>query len=141
MHKHNVRYYNIHLKQEDDPDKYRRHEAFLERVKRIPNFHVFCARTVVRPWGRTEKGADVKLTVDMLHQAHLGNYDTAVLVSGDGDFEHAVQAIVDGGKHVENAYFWKGRSSALQNWCSRFIELNEAFLKPCLVPIVPIVRK
>ncbi len=128
-----VRYYNVHLTQQTDPDRYQRHERFLNAISSLPYFHVFHGRMVDRPWGTQEKGVDVQLAVDMVKQAFLDNYDTAILVSGDGDFDHAVQAVVDRGKHVENAYFKMGRSPALINCCSRFVELTEEFMKDCLV--------
>ena len=69
----------------------------------------------------------------MIEQAYLDNYDVAVLISGDGDFDHAVRAVVRKGKHVENAYFREGRSRALRNSCSRFIEFDNAFLASCFM--------
>ena len=61
-------------------------------------------------------------------------YDVAVLVSGDGDCKHTVQAVKDLGKHVENAYFREGHSRELMKTCDRFIELNSKYLKGCLRP-------
>jgi uncharacterized LabA/DUF88 family protein len=128
-----TRYYNVHLRQEAEPARYQRHERFLDAISSLPYFHVFCGRMVDRPWGAQEKGVDVQLAVDMVKHAYLDNYDTAILVSGDGDFDHAVQAVVDRGKHVENAYFKVGRSRVLINCCSRFVELTEEFMRDCLV--------
>ncbi len=127
-----VRYYNVHLRQQGNVDRAKRHERFLEAVSSIPDFHVYYGRMVVRPYGTAEKGVDVQMAVHMLQQGYQDNYDTAVLVSGDGDFDHAVRAVVDLGKRVENAYFSSGRSRALVNCCSRFLMLDEPFLKPCL---------
>jgi hypothetical protein len=45
------------------------------------------------------------LATDLLHFAANGLYDTAILVSGDGDFAYAVQAVKNLGRHVEVAYF------------------------------------
>ncbi len=128
-----VRYYNVHLKQAEDRERYQKHERFLAAIANIANFHVFYGRMVDRPEGPREKGVDVRIAVDMLKHAFLNSYDTAILVSGDGDFDHAVQAVVDLGKHVENAYFRKGRSPALVNCCSRFVELTDQFLESCLI--------
>lgn len=42
---------------------------------------------------RVEKGVDVNIAVDMMSLAFAKVYDTAVLVSGDGDFSVAIQEI------------------------------------------------
>ena len=70
-----------------------------------------------------EKGVDVKLAVDMLNFSSI--YDTAILVSGDGDFEYAIYGAKNMGKHVENAYFSSGHSDQLKQSCDKFILLDE----------------
>ena len=45
------------------------------------------------------------VATDLLRFAWENLYDVAVLVSGDGDFSYAVQAVKDMGKHVEVAAF------------------------------------
>ena len=52
-----------------------------------------------------EKGIDVMLATDLLRFAWNDLYDVAILVSGDGDFFYALQAVKDMGKHVEVAAF------------------------------------
>ena len=41
---------------------------------------------------------DIELVLDMVNQ--IDNYDTAILVSGDGDFERALRLLRDRGKSV-----------------------------------------
>jgi len=55
-------------------------------------------------------------------------YDTAVLVSGDGDFAGLLQAVKDLGKHVEVVSFPHGSAQILQRVCDDLIVLNDAFL-------------
>ena len=50
-----------------------------------------------------EKAVDVKLATDLIMLR--GNYDVAVLVSGDQDYVPAVQAVKDAGKTVVNVAF------------------------------------
>ena len=69
----------------------------------------------------------------MLTHAFRDNYDTAILVTGDGDFASVADAVSEMGKHVENAYFRVGRSQQLRNVCHRFIELTPSYLAPCLL--------
>lgn len=52
-----------------------------------------------------QKGVDVDLATDMVLFACRGYYDTAILVSGDGDFIPAVEKVKDMGERVEVACF------------------------------------
>ncbi len=72
------------------------------------------------------------MAIDMLHHAANKNFDTAILVTGDGDFVHAANSIKGFGLHVEHAYF-KDRSQALQQSCDKSIILTEEFLTGCFV--------
>lgn len=85
---------------------------------------------VIRGKTPTEKGVDVLMAIDMLKYAFHDTYDTAVIVTGDGDFAAAVSAIKDQGKHVEHAYF-EGSSDALKNECDKFIQLDGNILTNC----------
>ena len=67
----------------------------------------------------------------MLRYAHNNAYDTAILVSGDGDFATDVEAVKDRGKHVEVAAVKTGQSYHLRNACDRFISLDDQFLSTC----------
>ncbi len=51
----------------------------------------------------SEKGVDVKLATDLITLKDI--YDVAIILSGDGDYVPAVQAIKDAGKHVVNVSF------------------------------------
>jgi len=65
---------------------------------------------VLRAGGvRVKKGVDIAMAVEMLSLAQRNVYDTAVLVTGDGDFAYAVQAVEECGKHVENVCTPKDR--------------------------------
>jgi uncharacterized LabA/DUF88 family protein len=65
-----------------------------------------------------EKEVDVQLTVDMLSGAYQNRYDTAILVSSDGDFAPAVMEVQRRNKRVEYVYFPVGtRSSRLNQVC------------------------
>ncbi|MEX1254128.1 MAG: NYN domain-containing protein [Dehalococcoidia bacterium] len=66
-----------------------------------------------------EKGVDVTLAIDMLTGAFEDRYDSAVLVSSDGDFAPLVREVQRYGKRVEYVYFRGGRlSRALQQACN-----------------------
>ena len=86
--------------------------------------------------GKTEKGVDVKIAVDMIKLAYEDQYDIAFLVSGDGDLVDAVDLVRELGKGVNNLIFYKHKNPSfsyrLRRACDRYFYLNqqiEAFVK------------
>lgn len=124
-------YYNVPVNREDDEERYRNQQRFFTKLQSVPYVEVKLGRLVKRPSGMVEKGVDVKLAVDMLVMAFNNTYDTAILVSGDGDFDSAVYGTKNIGKHVENAYFSKGHSDQLKKACDKMILLDDDFLRDC----------
>jgi len=123
-----VYYYNAPVKQADVPDQYRRQQAFFDSLRNLDYFEIRLGRLVRRPDGRMmEKGVDVRLAVDMVAFAGGDRYDTAVLVSADGDFAEAVQLVKNMGKHVEVAYPSPG-GRQLRQYCDKFILLDDDYL-------------
>ena len=87
-----------------------------------------------------QKGVDVKIAIDMMAKAHRNEYDTAVLVSGDGDFVEMLKLVMEMGKHAVIAtcpnnpgagYF---ASRFLKKTCDYRIEMNARFLADCRLP-------
>lgn len=74
------------------------------------------------------KGDDIHLSVDMLSLAYENAYDTAIVISGDGDFEPLIKKVKKLGKRVENAYFSSSRSDALKSICDSSIRLDDLIL-------------
>ena len=123
-------YYNVPVNRQDGEERYRRQQSFFAKLHTIPYMELKLGRLVRRGAGMVEKGVDVKLAVDMLNFSSI--YDTAILVSGDGDFEYAIYGAKNMGKHVENAYFSSGHSDQLKQSCDKFILLDE-IAKDCVV--------
>ena len=92
-------YYNAPLDQKINPEKYRKQQRFFERLRHIPNFRLILVRMQKRTIeGKpiyVVKGDDIHIATDMIVLASKNAYDTAVLVSGDGDFVPAVRAVQD----------------------------------------------
>lgn len=116
-------YYNVSPPAERPADQIRKQEAYYARIREhgLTTFRLgFLQRRRVD--GKVlyeEKGVDVALVVDMLTGAFEERYDTAILVSSDGDFKPAVEAVRRYGKHVEYLYFGGSqRSSALLQACN-----------------------
>lgn len=78
-----------------------------------------------------QKGVDVPLALDMLRFALKGNYDTAILVSGDGDFADIVRMVKDEGRKVELVTFPDSRSWALLEACDIAVQVTPELLDGC----------
>jgi uncharacterized LabA/DUF88 family protein len=128
---HTVYYYNAPMIERVDPAKYRRQQRFFDALHNTNGVIVRLGRLVRKGGTFVEKGVDVLIAADMLSHAFRGDYDTAVLVSGDGDFAVVVEAITRQGRIVKNAAFKNARSDALVKVCHTFIELTAGFLSDC----------
>lgn len=78
-----------------------------------------------------EKGVDVKLAVEMIENALSDNYDTAIIISGDGDFVPAVDLVKKQGKHVELALVQGQKAYHLSASCDLVIEMGRSKIKEC----------
>lgn len=124
-----VYYYNILQEQNQYPEAYREQQEFLEALYRMPYLEVRLGRTKIAQGIPVEKGIDIMLATDLLHFGWTNLYDVAILVSGDGDFAYALQAVKNTGKHVEVAYFENNISKDLLDVSDQRHLLNQAFLK------------
>jgi uncharacterized LabA/DUF88 family protein len=64
----------------------------------------------------------------MIKGAFKNSYDSAILVSGDGDFVPAVRIVREEGKEVENFYFKRSASTNLRRNCDKSILLRKEIL-------------
>ncbi len=126
-----VYYYAALPKQQDDPEKYSLQQRFLDSLDHIPYFDVHIGKLMVHNGIKKEVGLDVKLAVDMVEMAYTNSYDTAILVSGDGDMASAVNAVKRLGKHVENVSAPSNLSSHLRKICDCVRILDNDFLSDC----------
>jgi len=127
-----VYYYTALPDQQQDPERYTKQQKFINALQRKPYFHVVLGRLEPRQGGfYVEKGVDVALVIDFLDLAYHQSYDTAILITGDGDFSKAVEVVQRTGKHVENASTRSCLSRHLQSVCDKVIILDSAFLVGC----------
>jgi uncharacterized LabA/DUF88 family protein len=124
-----VYYYNAPVNQKEVPEQYSRQQSFFASIQALDYFELKLGELVRRGDHMIEKGVDVRLAVDMVAFAAKNLYDTAVIISADGDFAHAIQYVKDMGKHVEVAYLPTAKVYRLRQVCDRFIALDEAYLK------------
>ena len=71
----------------------------------------------------TNTNWDVGITVDAF--LNLDNYDTFILISGDGDFVYMVDPIMDKGKEVIVASFEKSLNKGLANAANKVYYLED----------------
>lgn len=85
-----------------------------------------------RPFIVVEKAVDVMIAVDMVVMAERDRFDSAYLLSADGDFTPAVSAVRDLGKRV---YAVSGGPGAqLASAVNAFIRVDPEWLSDCFGP-------
>ncbi len=130
-------YYNAPLDLSHDKEKYKKQQRFFEKLRKIPKFNVILVRLQKRKIaGETiyvVKGDDVHIAVDMVMLAQNNSYDTAILISGDGDFVPVVKAVKTFNKSVENYYFKTGHSWHLRQTCDKSVLMDKELLKGCII--------
>lgn len=76
-----------------------------------------------------EKAVDVMLATDMVALAFQDKFDTAYLLSADGDYTHAVKLIQDLNKQIFPVS--AGSGHALKSACGSMIHVDQAWLNDC----------
>lgn len=102
-------------------------QGFLLWMRRN-GYRVVQKELKVFPDGTKKANLDVEIAVDML--SLCGQYETAILVSGDEDFAYAVNAVAYKGARVEVAGFRNNTSPKLIDVADRFIDLDS------LIPLI-----
>ena len=110
-----IYYYNVLRDPDRNPQAYQDQQKFISALYSTPYLEVRMGSSKMRGDVIVEKGVDIMVATDLLRLAWNDLYDVAILVSGDGDFAYAVQAVKDLGKHVEIAAFPSNLSYELAN--------------------------
>ncbi|MCD6398911.1 MAG: NYN domain-containing protein [Candidatus Aenigmarchaeota archaeon] len=123
-------YYNASLDRNYNEEIYWKQQKFFADLRKIPGLKIVLCRLrkIINNSGElkyTVKGDDIHIAVDMVSMAYENAYDTAIIVSGDGDFVPAVKTIQKLGKKVENAYFYSTRSDYLRQVCDISVPLDK----------------
>lgn len=126
-------YYTALLDKSINEERYKEHKRFLDKIKKLPNFHVVLCnlRKVILEEGSVDftiKGDDVYLATDLIKGAYENLYGVAIIVSGDANFIPAIKLVQKNGKKVINAFFSKSSSYLLRNCCDGSINLKKALL-------------
>lgn len=78
----------------------------------------------------SEKGIDVMLATDISIDASENEYDTAILVSGDGDFRYCIDKVKQFGKEVVVCVPEGTHCEALKQLTSKVVYMTKSDLKP-----------
>jgi len=144
-------YYTASLKQAKNPELFKEQQKLFARLKKDKFRVVLCKRQkrISKDGGdySSIKGDDIHLAIDMLKDAYENKYDTAILISGDGDFAPLVRYVKNKGKKVENYHFEGSISLDLIRVCnSNFVidrkSLNKHFYREIsLMKIGDLIKK
>ena len=121
-----IYYYNIR-QESDRHDGRSDQERFLHSLYDTPYVEVRLGIGKQRGEQMVEKGVDVMLATDLVVRAFQDHYDTAIIVSGDGDFYPAIQAVKDRGKQVEVAAFETNISPEAARAADLHLKLTKTF--------------
>lgn len=117
-------YYTAPLDWKKDEEAYKKQQQFFGKLQAMPHFQlVLCRMQKVKIDGKTVyqvKEDDIHLAVDMVKLAYNNAYDTAILVSSDGDFVPAIDVVKERGKRVENIGFENKFSYHLKQRCDSY---------------------
>lgn len=100
------------------PDQY----AFHQRLRQM-GYDIVSKPLEVRPDGSTKANFDVEIALDMMKL--VNSYDTAVLLSGDGDLVRVVQDVQQYRAKVKVLALASMTSSHLRHAADEFIDLAE----------------
>lgn len=103
----------------DEGDEGRKKHAIAMRyysaVGKLPNVELKYGYLQGTKSAPLEKNVDTQISSDMVLHAALGHYDTAILVSNDGDYTSALENVKKLGKRVEVLFFKGYFSGSLRN--------------------------
>ncbi|MEM1369859.1 MAG: NYN domain-containing protein, partial [Cyanobacteria bacterium P01_H01_bin.15] len=97
-------------------------QGFLLWMRRN-GYRVIAKDLIQLPDGSKKANLDVEIAVDMM--SLVGSYDTAVLVSGDGDLAYAVDAVSYRGARVEVVSLRSMTSDSLINVADYYVDLEQ----------------
>lgn len=98
--------------------------SFLAYLRQA-GYEVVSKNVIRRKNGSCKANLDVELAIDMLSK--VKTFNTAILVSGDGDFSYAVKKIKHQGKRVEVYSFPVDTSKRLSKACDHYHNLHDIF--------------
>lgn len=110
-----------------NPESYANQQKFFNKLRKIKDFNlIICRMQKIKVEGKfiyQVKEDDIRLALNMTEL--VDKYDTAILVSNDGDFVPAIESVQKKGKKVENIGIGSDFSYYLRQVCDRFKKLTK----------------
>ena len=130
-----INYYISPVIQSSNERMYAQQQSFFEKIKKIEGMSIIFGRLEKhKKDGETfyvEKATDVNIAKDMIFDALDNVYDTAFLVSNDGDFSEVISSIIRR-FNKEIVYVAIGNKKSisyhLKNVASRIIRIDKEFI-------------
>jgi len=104
----------------EGPENQRKHalaSRYYAKIGQLPKVQVKYGYLQGSKNDPLEKNVDTQISSDMVTSAALSEFDTAILVSSDGDYQSAVTNLKKLGKRVEILFFSGFHSDALIQMC------------------------
>ena len=94
-----IKYYISPVEQFNNLEMYAKQQSFFDKLRKIENLEIIFGRLEKRKRdGKVyyvEKATDVNLALDLVLDAQANIYDKAYLISNDGDFSGAIEAVIE----------------------------------------------
>jgi uncharacterized LabA/DUF88 family protein len=103
---------------------------YYSAVGKLPNVELKYGYLQGSKSAPLEKNVDTQISSDMVLHAALGHYDTAILISNDGDYTSALENVKKLGKRVEVLFFRGYFSGSLRNASDLTRRARRIFFKP-----------
>ena len=97
--------------------QYWKQMSYYEAISRLPNTELKYAHLSGVKGDLREKNLDTQLSTDLIMLAMANKYDVAILVTNDGDYASAVEAVKQLGRKIELVYFKHAVSWHLKRIC------------------------
>lgn len=114
---------------EDSKNKHAIASRYYAAVGKLPKVQVRYGYLQGNKGNPHEKNIDTQLGTDMVTHAALGQYDTAVLVSNDGDYTSAIENTKRLGKRVELLFFKGYLAGSLKKNCDLTRRARRSFFE------------
>lgn len=114
---------------EDSKKRYATAMRYYSAVSKLPNVELKYGYLQGDKSLPIEKNVDTQISSDMVAHAALGYYDTAILISNDGDYTSALENVKKLGKRVEVLFFKGYFSGSLRKSCDLIRRARRIFFK------------
>ncbi len=140
-----VKYFTAHVR--DDPGKIQRQSTYLQALNEVGGATIYLGRYQAKTkrcrncgshWKEyEEKMSDVNIASELLRDAFQNKFDTAILISGDGDLQPPIDIIKEEfpEKRVVIAFPPARDNPRLKNIANSHFKIGRGYLKNSQLPV------